>query len=364
MTDTVDRERRHHDRMNKAHVMVVDDSRTARTFFSRAVSYATDLPIIDEETAEHALETLKSGVEIATIILDHHLPGMNGLDLLRIIQHNEEWRRIPVLVTTASAYDETLVSECISLGAADFMEKKYLPEIFKARIRRSIQSYYTQKQSDELRRQLADAVESQRQLLDNTLPDLISRELMETGRFRPLQRKDAAVIFIDVCGFTNFTKNHSSIKLVSNLNRLIKRLERISDEYGLEKIKTIGDAYMAVSGVLEEGYSLTRVLDSAFQAIRETRELEIGWEIKVGVATGPLVGGIIGEKRIQFDVWGNTVNMAARMCNAAGPGLVALPKDQFVRLDSSPPIVNTVMQQVKGIGEVEVVILKPPEELI
>ena len=338
----------------------MDDSRTARSFFSKAVALATDLPILAVESAEEALEILLSGTEIGTIILDHHLPGISGLEMLAKMQEHPEWIRIPVLVTTGSDYDESLVSECIRLGAADFMEKKYCPEIFRARIRRSIDSYYTRKQSDDLKKSLAEAVEAQKKLLSNTLPARISDELMETGKFRPLQCKDAAVFFADVCGFTRFTKGNSSIKLVSNLNRLINRFERISDEYGLEKIKTIGDAYMAVSGVLDEGYSLSRMIEAAFQAIRETRELEIGWEVKIGIATGPLIAGIIGSKRIQFDVWGNTVNLASRMCDAGGAGIVALPMEQLKTIPSPPEVFQTVERDVKGIGLVEIALLKPP----
>ena len=353
-----------HKRHHTAHVLIIDDSRTARSFFSKAVALATDAPILSVGSAEEGLDILRSGTEVGTIILDHHLPGISGKDMLALIQQNQQWSAIPVLITTGAQYDENLVSECIRLGAADFMEKQYRPEIFKARIHRSIESYYSRKQGEELKQQLAQAVESQKKLLSNTLPPRISDELMETGRFRPLQCRDAAVLFADVCGFTNFTKDNSSIKLVSNLNRLINRLERISDDYGLEKIKTIGDAYMAVSGVLDEGYDLARVIDAGFQAIRETRELEIGWEVKIGIATGPLIAGIIGSKRIQFDVWGNTVNLAARMCNASSAGLLAIPLNQLNTLDNPPPIFQQDERDVKGIGMVDIAILKLPESTI
>ena len=343
------------------YVLVVDDSRTSRSFFSKAVSHAIDLPVLAVESAEEALDLLHAGTEIATIILDYHLPGMTGLDMLIRVKETPAWQDIPVLVTTGSEYDESLITECIRLGAADFMEKKYRPAIFTARIRHCINSYITCKQSSELKKKLVDAVSMQKTLLSNTLPARISEDLMTTGKFRPLHCRDAAVFFVDVCDFTRFTKSNSSIKLVSNLNRLVGRLERISDEYGLEKIKTIGDAYMAVGGVLEESYSLDRVVEAGFQAIRETQSLEIGWEVKVGIATGPLIAGIIGHKRIQFDVWGNTVNLASRMCDVGGAGVVAIPLEQLQTIPVPPEISQIVERDVKGLGPIKIALLKLPQ---
>ena len=143
------------------------------------------------------------------------------------------------------------------------------------------------------------------------------------------------------------------------LNEIFSSFDALTERYGLEKIKTIGDAYMAATGILDETYSLDATLEATFDMIRETRELDVGWEIKVGIATGPLVAGIIGSMRLQFDIWGNTVNMAARMCDASGPGIVAIPANQLSGLTSPPPIYDTVKKQLKGIGEIEVALLSP-----
>jgi adenylate cyclase len=157
--------------------------------------------------------------------------------------------------------------------------------------------------------------------LHATLPAAAVHELKATNQVRPRRFENVAVLFCDVVGFTNYCNKHQPEEVVSHLQDLVEAVEVISAKHGLEKIKTIGDAFLATAGLLQH------VQDPAIASIRAglemveaARQLEAGWEVRVGIHMGPLVGGIIGQKQFSFDIWGDTVNIAARIADQAEPG--------------------------------------------
>ena len=135
-------------------------------------------------------------------------------------------------------------------------------------------------------------------------------------RVIPRRYENVAVLFCDVTNFTSYCDKHEPEDVVSRLDALFVIFERITAKHGLEKIKTIGDGFMAAGGLLNE------VKDPIGSAVRCGLEMastlidaHLGWEVRVGVHAGPVVAGIVGQERYQFDIWGDTVNVAARMAD-------------------------------------------------
>ncbi|WP_135077206.1 adenylate/guanylate cyclase domain-containing protein [Terasakiella sp. SH-1] len=348
--------------MSLPYIVILDDSRTARLFLTKVIRRVLpDHPILEAENRAQGMDLLHKH-EVGLIMLDHQLADETGLDFLKEKNSFENFKLIPTLVMTGEEYDDELVSYYLRENAHDFLQKKLQPLIMEARLLRAIEIYTIQKRRRDLISELSALKNKQENLLANTLPEKVYSELIQTDRFRPIITENSVIIFADVCDFTRYTTDHTAAKLVKNLNRLINRFEGITQRYGLEKIKTIGDAYMAVGGVLEESYELEKVIEACFQMIRETRELEIGWEVKIGLAAGPIVGGIIGATRIQFDVWGDTVNMAARLCSASKPGMLALPKELLNQLETPPKNTETLEVALKGIGNAEIALFGPTLE--
>ncbi len=346
--------------MSDIHILIVDDSKTARSFLSKSIARISNNPTYEADTGNAALEILND-IEVGAIILDHNLPDMNGIEFLKVKNDEANWHSIPVLVMTSEDLNDELIAEYFRLNATDFIPKNNLHQlIFSARVQRCLNMYDAVKELQKLNNQLSEFHAKQERLLQSTLPKTVYREILETGHYRPISPKDAAVLFVDVCGFTKFAAEHGPAKLVTNLNRMINRFERISADHNLDKIKTIGDEFMAVSGVFEKTYSLSKVVDAGFRMIKETEELDIDWKVKVGIATGPLVGGIIGSERRQFDVWGNTVNLAARMCNSSGPGQIAIRMALLETIKDKKLTIETVHQNIKGFGPTEIALLSTP----
>lgn len=336
-------------------VLIVDDSATARALIERALRVFMDVEVVKVAEAEVGLEVLRRRDDIHLVMLDHQLDTMTGLDFLAHMAEISRCGDIPVLVVTALEHDDDLISAYLDAGAAEFMPKRYRPPLFRARVTSLLRQHADLRRRRVAESKLAREHERQQQLLCNTLPPRVAREVLETGTFRPSVIDHAGILFADVCGFTRYTRENSPAKVVVGLNRLVRRFEAISESMGLEKIKTIGDAYMAAIGVLEPADRIEeRMVAAAQEMIRQARDLGIGWEVRVGLAFGPAVGGIIGGRRMQFDVWGETVNLAARLCASAEPSQICLTGACCCALGGDYARVPMRKVVLKGVGECEV----------
>ncbi|MEM9069947.1 MAG: adenylate/guanylate cyclase domain-containing protein [Myxococcota bacterium] len=165
-------------------------------------------------------------------------------------------------------------------------------------------------------------------ILHEVLPASIVRELKLHGRVRPKHYRSATVLFTDLVGFTKISARLEPRELVAELDRIFGAFDEMSKRFGLEKLKTIGDAYMAVAGLPDPHphHALRAVLMALH--LRETIINDEGdWSIRIGLHSGPLVAGVIGHSKLAYDVWGDTVNTAARMESGGAPGRVNVSRE-------------------------------------
>lgn len=170
------------------------------------------------------------------------------------------------------------------------------------------------------------AIEDERKksedLLLNILPFEVARQLKSKGEAKPKDFKLTTVLFLDFAGFTQLTKKLSTTELVSALDSYFTHLDDIVDKHYVEKIKTIGDAYMCVGGlplrnrsnpfnVVLAGLEMQEIIKDMVDETRTSGGLE--WRCRIGIHTGPVMAGVVGKKKYIYDIWGNTVNIAARM---------------------------------------------------
>lgn len=172
--------------------------------------------------------------------------------------------------------------------------------------------------------------ESER-LLRNVLPEAVALELKQTDRVRPVDYELCSVLFTDFVGFTRIAEGFTPQKLIEELDGCFREFDRIARQHRLEKIKTIGDAYMAVGGVPET--NTTHAVDCVLAALkivavisglreREQAQNRAYWDIRVGIHSGDLVAGVIGSEKFSYDVWGDTVNTASRLESSGLAGRV------------------------------------------
>ena len=177
----------------------------------------------------------------------------------------------------------------------------------------------------DVRRRAAEARSDE--LLTNAIPRSIAQRLRH-GESRIAEAYPATtVVFTDVAGFTPWAQGTDPDRVVALLDDLFTRFDRLVAEHGLEKIKTVGDAYMAVAGAPvsrpDHAAAALAFARGSLAAAAEWRQVnELGLEVRIGIASGPVVGGVIGQRRIQFDLWGATVNTASRMESSGIPGRI------------------------------------------
>ena len=187
------------------------------------------------------------------------------------------------------------------------------------------------------------------------LPAEIAAELKAEGEVRPRRVEDVAVLFADVAGFTAYCENRAPETIHADLQDLVKELEVLTASHGMEKIKTIGDAYLAAAGLLKKPPSpLLDCVRCGLAMIDAAQKLPSAWSIRVGVHFGPVVAGVVGRQKYQYDIWGDTVNAAARLQNEATPSKLCVSADIWPLLQTHCEGNSLGYREIKGKGQIEV----------
>lgn len=199
-------------------------------------------------------------------------------------------------------------------------------------------------------------------LLLNILPAEIAEELKEKGRANARDYDMVSILFTDFKGFTQTSEKLTAQNLVEEINHYFEAFDAISGRYGIEKIKTIGDAYMAAGGLpipSHDSVKNTVLAAMEMQSFVSNRIAELSgkglpaFEMRVGIHTGPVVAGIVGVKKFQYDIWGDTVNTASRVESAGEVGKVNISQSTYEQLKDNPEFVfeSRGNIEVKGKGE-------------
>jgi adenylate cyclase len=196
-------------------------------------------------------------------------------------------------------------------------------------------------------------------LLRNVLPESVAdRLMMEPNRAIADSFKQATVLFADLVGFTPLSKGLGAEQTVKLLNDIFTKFDQLALKYELEKIKTIGDAYMVAAGIPEptddhEGKMANFALDMLAKIKEISQAYDVDLNLRIGIQTGPVTAGVIGRRKFSYDVWGDTVNLASRMESHGVVGKIHVTAAYKACLDRSFLFEPRGIIQVKGVGEVE-----------
>jgi class 3 adenylate cyclase/HAMP domain-containing protein len=204
--------------------------------------------------------------------------------------------------------------------------------------------------------ELRQEKEKSEQLLLNILPAEIADRLMRTNKSPAEHFEEATILFADIVGFTSISARIEPLQLVAGLNQIFSAFDQLTEKYGLEKIKTIGDAYMVVGGLpasrpdhCEAIANMALDMQAYMQDVENIFEESL--QIRIGINTGPVIAGVIGIKKFIYDLWGDAVNVASRMESHGKPGYIQVTDATYLKLQNKYLLEPRGTIEVKGRGE-------------
>ncbi len=337
------------------HILIVDDDATNRDLLSRRLSREGHSFEMAED-GEVALGLARSS-RFDVILLDIMMPVMDGYATLRALQADEQLRRIPVIMLSALDQVDS-IARCIEMGADDFLPKPFDTVLLRARLGSSLEKKRLRDREEEYLREIEAERERSEQLLLNILPVPIADRLKSGESTIADGFDEVTVLFSDLVGFTEMSSKISAETLVGRLNDVFRAFDSLATDLGVEKIKTIGDAYMVVGGlplpqsdhaerIAEMGLGMLRAIDD----YNDKADEPLG--IRIGINTGPVVAGVIGSTKFAYDLWGDAVNTASRMESTGVPGRIQVSESSNTLLKDTFELEHRGPVTVKGKGEMD-----------
>jgi class 3 adenylate cyclase len=305
-------------------VLVVDDIATNRSLLAARLK-TESFAVEEAENGADALARLRNE-PFDLVFLDLMMPGMTGYEVLAEIKADPDLRELPVLML--SAIDDTdAIVRCLELGAEDYLSKPFDPLILRARVGASLARKRLRDQEARHFKEIEAERDRSEELLLNILPRSIADRLKEHPSIIAETFPEASILFADIVGFTELASRLPAETLVGLLNDIFSEFDALVDRHGMEKIKTIGDAYLAAAGVPlpHEDHAMAAAemaLDMLDAMSRFNSRAKTDFSIRIGLNSGPVVAGVIGKRKFIFDLWGDAVNVASRMESHGTPGRI------------------------------------------
>ena len=322
-------------------VLYVDDEENNLNSFRAALRRTYN--IFTAQSGEEGMEVISKN-DIHVVVTDQRMPNMTGVQFLQHIPVDQD--NIRIIITGFS--DMESIIEAINTGKVyRYITKPWDKDELKITIDNAIETVMLRRnnkhlihelqvyneQLEEKVRQRTQQIEKQKEIIEeakaqsdllllNILPEEIAEELKKFGKSYARKHEQVSVLFADIKGFTSIAEKLTPVKLVTQLDEVFGAFDNIIAKYGMEKIKTIGDAYMCACGLPKaDNENAVKAIKAALDMQQFIKEFGLGnkiqnlpvFEVRIGIDTGPLVAGVVGLKKFAYDIWGDTVNLASQM---------------------------------------------------
>jgi class 3 adenylate cyclase len=334
-------------------------------------------------SGEEGMEVLSQN-DIHVVVTDQRMPNMTGVQFLQHIPSEQD--NIRIILTGFS--DMESIIEAINTGKVyRYITKPWDKDELKITIDNAIETVMLRRNNKQLIQELQQhneqleekvlrrtkEIEKQKEIIElakaqsdslllNILPDEIAEELKKFGKSYARKHDQVTVLFADIKGFTAIAEQLTPVKLVMQLDEVFGAFDNIIAKYGMEKIKTIGDAYMCACGLPQaEPENALKAVNAALDMQHFVREFGLAnkvqnlpiFEVRIGIHTGPLVAGVVGSKKFAYDIWGDAVNLASQMEQHGEAGKVNISADTFALVKDHFACTDRGKIVTKSKGDVE-----------
>jgi len=340
-------------------ILVVDDNTSNRDLLSRRLQRQGHT-VLQAEDGARALDLVEKE-PLDLVLLDLMMPGISGYDVLTRLKRDPRFRDLPVIMISALSELDSIV-RCIEAGADDYLSKPFDPTLLRARVGSSLDKKHMRDREREMVEALRIEKERSEQLLLNILPQAIVTRLNGGETVIADQLSDVTILFADLVDFTRLSSQLSAGNLVRLLNELFSQFDRLAIDFGVEKIKTVGDAYMLAGGLpnprMDHAHAVADVALAMVEEIKRANyDLPLPLQMRIGIHSGNVVAGVIGTHKFIYDIWGDAVNIASRMESHGMPNAIQISAatrlhlHEYFRLEPHGTI------EIKGKGPMETFIL-------
>ncbi len=266
-------------------------------------------------------------------------------------------------IVTGSAYMSHGVIQVIGAAALS-AEKSHILQRFAAAIDLTYTRFLDIQKAEQQKIQLGKVFSENQRLLHSILPAPIAEQIRQGQQTVVKRFEQVSILFADIVGFTVLSDRISPQEVVDILNGLFSKFDDLTDKYGLEKIKTIGDAYMVAAGVPEEKDNHAQLMFAFAKDMLQTLQgynkvIGTDLKIRIGISSGPVVAGVIGKKKFAYDLWGDTVNTAARMEAYGHADCIQVSPTTYRILKKEATFEKIPNVAIKGKGKMDVYLWTP-----
>ena len=362
-------------------VLYVDDEENNLNSFRAALR--RNYNVYTALSGEEGMDILSKN-DIHVVVTDQRMPNMTGVQFLQHIPPEKD--NIRIILTGFS--DIESIIEAINTGMVyRYITKPWDKDELKITIDNAIETIMLRRNNKHLIEELKEyneqleekvllrtkEIEKQKEIIEaaklqsdslllNILPGEIADELKKFGKSYARKHDQVSVLFADIKGFTSIAEKLTPVKLVTQLDEVFGAFDNIIAKHGMEKIKTIGDAYMCACGLpLADNENAIKSVNAAldmqhfikeFGAANKIQNLPV-FEIRIGIHTGPLVAGVVGLKKFAYDIWGDAVNLASQMEQHSEPGKVNISGETYSLVKNSFNCTYRGKIETKSKGEVD-----------
>jgi class 3 adenylate cyclase/FixJ family two-component response regulator len=367
--------------LSNANILYVDDEVNNLNSFRAALR--RNYNVFTAQSGEEGLEIFSHN-DIQVIVTDQRMPGMTGVQFLQ--QLPQEPDNVRIILTGFS--DMEAIIDAINTGKVyRYITKPWDKDELKITIDNALETVLLRRNNRHLilelqqyneqleekvafrtleiekqKKQLESEKSKSDALLLNILPEEIAAELKKFGKSYARKHEEVSVLFADIKGFTSIAEHMTPDLLVTQLDETFRGFDYITGKYGLEKIKTIGDAYMCAAGLPQddEQHALNAVkaaMDmqsfiAEFSRSKIIQDLP-GFEIRIGIHSGSVVSGVVGTKKFVYDIWGDTVNLASQMEQQSEPGKINISGETYKLVKDYYNCQYRGKIAVKGKGDID-----------